>query len=396
MRILYLALKDLSQILRDKMSILFLVLMPVVFTVIMSIAFQPSSAEEVLKLGWANADPNGALSTHLRTLLEAAGGVELVELDPAQFDTASERVRRGEWAGAVRVPADFSQLAFSGSQPSLEVLADSASASGQAAAQITRTAFVRVMSAAQAALQTGGDGDSRAALLQRLQRAVDGWRDPALSVSVEKAAPPADSQSLADHPYAQSSPGMIVQFTLFGLVSSAMIVVLERRGGTLQRLMTTSMPRSAVLAGHFLAMFITILAQEILLVVFGQLALGLNYFSQPLAVGLILVALALWVASLGLLIGAAVKGQEQVILWAMVAMFVFSALGGAWFPLEGAGPAFAALGRVLPSAWAMNGFQNILLRGLGAQAALLPAAVLGGYALLFFSLAAWRFLRSEA
>ena len=396
MRILYLALKDLSQILRDKMSILFLVLMPVVFTVIMSIAFRPSSSEAVLKLGWANADPNGALSAHLRTLLEADGGVELVELDPAQFDSASERVRRGEWAGAVRVPAEFSQLALSGSQPHLEVLADSASASGQAAAQITRTAFVRVMSAAQAALQTGGAGDSREALLQRLQRAVDGWRDPALSVAVEKAAPPAKSNSLADHPYAQSSPGMIVQFTLFGLVSSAMIVVLERRGGTLQRLMTTSMPRSAVLAGHFLAMFVTILAQEILLVLFGQLALGLDYFSQPLAVGLILVALALWVASLGLLIGAAVKGQEQVILWAMVAMFVFSALGGAWFPLEGAGPAFAALGRVLPSAWAMTGFQNILLRGLGAQAALLPAAVLGGYALLFFSLAAWRFLRSEA
>ncbi len=396
MRILYLALKDLSQILRDKMSILFLVLMPVIFTVIMSMAFRPSSTAEVLKLGWANADPNGALSAHLRTLLEADGSVELVELDPAQFGSASERVRRGEWAGAVRVPADFSQLALAGRQPSLEVLADSTSASGQAAAQITRTAFVRVMSAAQAALQTGGAADSRAALLQRLQRAVDGWGDPALSVAVEKAAPQAESRSLADHPYAQSSPGMIVQFTLFGLVSSAMIVVLERRNGTLQRLMTTSMPRSAVLAGHFLAMFITILVQEILLVVFGQLALGLDYFSQPLAVGLILVALALWVASLGLLIGAAVKGQEQVILWAMVAMFVFSALGGAWFPLEGAGPAFAALGRVLPSAWAMTGFQNILLRGLGAQSALLPAAVLGGYALLFFALAAWRFLRSEA
>ena len=120
MRILYLALKDLSQILRDKMSILFLVFMPVVFTVVMSMAYGSSSSEAVLKLGWANADPNGALSAHLRTLLEAAGGVELVELDPAQFDTASERVRRGEWAGAVRVPADFSQLALSGSQPSLK------------------------------------------------------------------------------------------------------------------------------------------------------------------------------------------------------------------------------------------------------------------------------------
>jgi hypothetical protein len=39
----------------------------------------------------------------------------------------------------------------------------------------------------------------------------------------------------------------------------------------------------------------------------------------------------------------------------------------------------------------MDGFQNIILRGLGFGSVLLPAAVLLGCAGLFFGLAVWRF-----
>ena len=43
----------------------------------------------------------------------------------------------------------------------------------------------------------------------------------------------------------------------------------------------------------------------------------------------------------------------------------------------------------------MDGFKNISIRGLGIESVLLPAAVLVGYALLFFSLATWRMMRTE-
>ena len=46
MRILDLALKDLTQMLRDKRSLLFLVAMPLVFTVFMGIAYRGGSAPE--------------------------------------------------------------------------------------------------------------------------------------------------------------------------------------------------------------------------------------------------------------------------------------------------------------------------------------------------------------
>jgi hypothetical protein len=45
----------------------------------------------------------------------------------------------------------------------------------------------------------------------------------------------------------------------------------------------------------------------------------------------------------------------------------------------------------MPTAWAMDGFQNLLVRGLGLNSVLLPAGVLGLYALAFFGLALWRF-----
>jgi ABC-2 type transport system permease protein len=66
-------------------------------------------------------------------------------------------------------------------------------------------------------------------------------------------------------------------------------------------------------------------------------------------------------------------------------------LGGAWFPLEGSGTALAALGKLTPGAWAMTGFQNILIRGLDTASVLLPVGVLLAYAASFFSLAVWRF-----
>jgi ABC-2 type transport system permease protein len=104
-----------------------------------------------------------------------------------------------------------------------------------------------------------------------------------------------------------------------------------------------------------------------------------------------MVAVALWVACMGLMIGVLARSEDRVTLIAMVFMFILSAVGGAWFPLETAGSGFAAIGKLTPGAWAMTGFQNILIRGLDFASVLLPAAVLLAYAAAFFGLAVWKF-----
>mgnify|MGYP001011524977 CR=1 FL=1 len=106
------------------------------------------------------------------------------------------------------------------------------------------------------------------------------------------------------------------------LVSSANVLLAERKSRTLQRLMTTSLQRWQILAGHGLGMLVLTLLQVLLLVVFGQLVLGAAYFRAPLATLLVSLAIGLWIASMGLLIGLLAKDDSQVVLFALLAMFI--------------------------------------------------------------------------
>lgn len=404
MRILDLALKDLSQVLRDKMSLLFLIVMPMVFTFFMGLAFSGAAqpADPRLPLGWANADSASRLSQQVYADLEASGSVRWVEVDPIGAETA---VRQGQVAGALVIPAGFDQAAFSAAPLQLTLIADQSTTSGQSLYQIVRAAVVQTLSAVEIARLDVAALDAQNALTDEATRAQE--REAALEaalaawtqadqqgarVRVESAVAQTDQGApLGGNPFNQSSPGMVVQFAITGMIGATGILVQERKTRTLQRLITTAIKPWQIIVGHWLAMVTLVLGQTLLLILFGQLVLGVNYFREPLGVLLVAVAFSLWIASMGLFIGMLAQGEEQVILFCLIAMFLFTSLGGAWFPLEVTGKAFYTIGHLTPAAWAMDGFQNILIRGLGLASVWQPAGILLAYALGFFVLAVWRF-----
>jgi ABC-2 type transport system permease protein len=394
MKVIDLALKDLSQILRDKRSLLFLVAMPIVFTVFMGFAYRKAPGEGAavdtrLRLAVVDPSPSARLNLWLFARLEASTQLRPERLAEAE---ALDALNKGQVAGVLVIPVDFNEAAEQGLTPQLTLVAEAASSQGQSLYQLLRGPVSQLMSAVEIARlsqEVAGDPAEYSAALNVAWRKWDENTHRRLVLTEQAVAESADWTG--GNPYNQSSPGMLVQFAIFGLMTSAQILVQERRSRTLQRLMTTAMRPWQIVAGHLLAMFVVTFLQTALLVVFGQFALGVNYLREPLGTLLVCLGLGLWVASMGLLIGVLAKHEQQVILFAMMAMFLFSALGGTWFPLETAGGAFAAVGRLLPSAWAMNGLQNILIRGLSLEAAFLPAAILLVYAAGFFGAAVWRF-----
>ena len=399
MRLFDITLKDLSQIIRDKQSLLFLVAMPILFTLFMGFAYRGGGGDAPaavrLPLGWVNNDPGGLLSQQLHQSLSSSESVQLVEIVPADVDDA---VRKGEVSGALLVPAGFSDPGTALKQ--LTLVTNPATAAGQSLYQLLRAQVTKLMSAVEIAslsAETVGKPGDKSEFEQSFTAAVQAWQksDSAALVRVEKAITAQVTQWYGDNPYNQASPGILVMFAIFGLVTSGQILLVERKTRTLQRMITTSLRPWQIVAAHLLAMFVVVFLQEVLLVVFGQLALGVDYARQPLAVLLVSVTLGLWIAAMGLLIGVLARDDSQVVLFSLMAMFIFSALGGVWFMLESTGGLFAAIGKLMPSAWAMNGFQNLLIRGLGLESAWLPAAVLLAYALGFFALAVWRFRKME-
>ena len=400
MRILDLAHKDLMQIFKDRKSWLFLLAMPLVFTLFFGFVMGSALNSEPdvdprLPVGVIDQD-GGSLASSLEKLLEDSEVIRPSILDGEQAKQANQMVTDGDLAAVVVIPSGYTARLLADQPVTLEVIADQIQPAGQTALRALETVTGRLLGAVEAAhigLEAAQAQNTPAVLEKSLAKAISAWEQPALTVSVEKATGETtqEEQATPISGFAQSSSGMMVQFSIFGLITSAMVLVLERKSGTLQRLLSSPIRRVEVIAGHILAMFLVIFTQQLILVLVGQFVFGVDYFRQPLAILLMITVLSLWAASLGLLISAISRKEDQVITLSLIAMFIFAALGGAWFPLEVAGKAFAAIGHLMPTAWAMDGFHNILMRGLGFQSVLMPAAILLVYATVFFGLAIWRF-----
>lgn len=397
MKILDLVLKDLRQMLYDKNSALFLVAMPIVFTFFMGYAYrsgESSAADPRIPLAWVEEEPSGEMSNILYTHLAEADTLEITRME---FDDAQKALERGKVDGVLMIPADFYQKVYLNKYPQLTLIADTTTTTGQSIYQLLRMPVSQLMSSVEIGQMGVESLNDPSEYIPTVNLAWEKWASHNLDtlVRVEQAIGQQEESWFGDNPYNQASPGIIVQFAIIGLVTSGQVLMQERKTRTLQRLMTTAMQPWQIIAGHMLAMFAIVFLQTTLMIIFGQFVLKVNYLRVPVGTFLIAISLGLWVASMGLLIGTLAKSDNQVVLYAMLAMFVFSALGGTWFPLEGAGGTFATIGKLLPSSWAMIGLQNILIRGLSLSSLWQPVAILLAYALGFFMLAVWRFRKAE-
>jgi ABC-2 type transport system permease protein len=391
MRILDLALKDIKQLVRDKRAFIFLVLMPIMFTMFMGIMLTPPAqdSDPRLPIGFINQDQSGTLGAEFRSLLGSSEAVRPIEVENNDATRGGESVRDGKLTALVIVPDRFSAALLAGEPIKAIVVVDPNSQAGQTAGSALSTATGRLLGAIEAARLSTADHPEK--FDAALSAALTAWQKPPIGVTVETMNAPKEEKNPALGGFKQTSPGMLVQFTIFGLTTTATILVIERKTRTLQRMLTTSMRRWEIIAGHLLAMFTVVLLQQTLLVVFAQVFLNVNYFAVPLATLLVMVSFGAWIAAFGLFISTLAKTDEQAVMWSLLAMFVLTALAGAWFPLDITGQAFNTIGHLTPGAWAMDGFQNVVVRGLGLSSVLVPALVLWGFAALFFGLAVWRF-----
>ena len=408
MRALDLAIKDLKQLVRDWKSAMFLVAMPVVFTLIFGFAFGGvATGEEDPRLPVGFLDQDGSrLSASLLGLLQASDVIRPVVLEgkDAATDRIDKQVRDQDLAAAVIVPSGYGQQALAGDSARLVVIADATSSAGpttqseiQAAAARLAGAVEAAQLSAQAYAERVGFADDtaqQAFLEETLDRAIAAWENPPLTVNATQSGAIAEKEkgsTVMQSGFSHTAPSMMVQFAIAGLIGAATVLVLERKSRALRRLLTTAISRVEIILGHYLAMVAMILAQLVILVAFGQLLLRVDYMREPLAILLVMVATALWTASLGLLIGTLAKSEDQVIIFSLIPMFVLAGMGGAWVPLEYTGKTFQTIGHLLPTAWAMDGFENIVVRGLGLESVLVSVGVMLAYAVVLFVLAAWRF-----
>jgi ABC-type multidrug transport system permease subunit len=399
MKFIDIALKDLYQIFKDWEPVIFLVIAPIIFTIMFGFMFGGFSGpgDEVtdnrLPVQLIDQEETN-LSKSITTYLENSD-ILRVEKSTTTNDLSKykQAVADQTIAAAILIPDSFQKIVMGSGDIPLEVILDENTTAGISVLQEIQSAISRLQTAAQTAdlaLQiyeekTGiEDENERTAFYSKtFNQTLNAWKSPLVTATVTQTAPDGAQSTSEDNAFAHSLPGMIAQFAIAGLISAAEIIVQERRSGALSRLLGTAVSKSDILLGHWLAMFSMIFLQFAILITFGQIFLRLNFFNAPFATFLLAVASCSVIASLGLLIGILAKLPEQTIVFSLIPMFIFSGLGGAWVPMELLGETVRRVSRFTPVAWIMTGYKDILLRGAHLNDVTLPILVLFGFSALF-------------
>jgi len=405
-----LTIKDLTQILRDRKSLMFILIMPIAFTLMFGFVFGGYGAPADTRLPVVVAgDAGDPAYVALVDLVESSTVVRVAS--PASMEDQALRasVRDGKVTAVVFIPDGFLQTCYDGTVPMLPCVVDVASSGGTTARNELTNLSTRLVGAVRIARMTatvyqdvaapsGSDKPSALTFEQftyAFQTAVSAWKTQPTTVTVTVSSKLTEQQRNAGG-FAHTSPSMMLQFSIAGLLSAAGIIVEERKSRTLARLMTTRLSRSGILLGHYLAMFTQVFAQLTMLILFAAIVLRVQYLHAPIATLLVTTCASAFVAALGLLIGVASRSEEQGIAFSLVFMFVLSGLGGAWVPLQFTGAAFQKVARATPGALIIDAYENVVQRGLGVSSVLMSCALLLACAIGLAVLAVLRFRRQSA
>ena len=418
--------KDLMLYLNDKRALMLNLVMPILLAAFFGSIFGGSgaSAPSKIDVGLVLHDQS-EVARQVAAGLQADANLHVTELS---LDEAQRQVRKGTLPVAVVIPAGFGEQAgaalFGGrDKPQLPVYFDPSQSA--VLAMVKGMLTEHVMHSVTADVFNGaGGGKYVDQALERLRGhpVAAGLQAPLTSflgsvktfqaqqsaAAAAGTAPAAaggmtmpfatQDQPLSSGPkyngYAHSFAGMSVQFILFMGIDIGVGVLLARRTGVWNRVLAAPVTLTTVLLGR--AISGALIALGLLCVIYLAATLFFNVrISNPLGFAGVALCFVSMTSSFGLLIAAFGKTPEAARGITVFATLILVMLGGALVPAFIFPQWMQSVTLLIPTRWAVDGFDAMTWRGLGFDVALKSMAVQLGYAVLFATLAIGKFRRDQ-
>jgi ABC-2 type transport system permease protein len=376
---LTIARRDLRERLRDRSALLVAFVAPLALAAILSSAL---GGTESFTTSVGLVDHDGG------TLAEVLRGDVLGDLGPAitveelrSSDAAIAAIEDGTVRAAVVVPAGFTDAVLTGGSAELTVLRDPASTvTGDLLEGVAR-GFADSVTVRQRAIALGAASGVPPSDLPQLAEAA-GAAAPA--VALERAALEAARASAASY----WGPAMAVFFLFFVVSLGPRSLLLERRQGTLPRVLVAPLRPSTLLAGKAASVVVLAASSMGVMWLVTGVAFGASW-GDP--VGVVLVSLAMVGAAAGVtaLIATLARTDEQVDGWTSIVVFTLALLGGSFSDITRMPALLQQVSLLTPNGWAMRAFADLAGGATAAQVAG-PVLAVAAFAVVTLALAGRR------
>lgn len=423
MKIIDIALKDLIRSTRSLFLVGMAFAAPLLLTGLIYFAFGSMRSGDVsmtaIKVGVVNADvlPAGApleapLGKNIRSMFFDDSVKSWITAGDYPDENAARIALNAQQIGvAVIIPGNFTEDYLAGKKDStITILQDPTLTIGPTVVRDMVTSMMDGVAGGavgykviQQRMEANGKTLDAAALPVFFEHYAGWYADfqRALFHSPEKAALVVRSLSTGSEssdPLAsmmgQVMAGQLIFFSFFTGAYAMMSILHESEEGTLARLFTTPTGRTAILAGKFLAVLITVILQGMVLLIAGHYLFKINW-GEPGSVALSLLGQMIASVGLAVLLVSFIKTSKQA---GPIFGGVLTGLGmisGLFTTNVKMPDAFNAIGNFTPQGWVLKAWR-LTLAGQPAGELVLPCIVLLVMGIVMFAIGAAMFRRRFA
>ena len=389
-KIIQIAINILRITFRDKGALIWIILMPIIWTVLMGSMIGRGSSSSKIPVGLINND-KGVYGEMFSNALSNESGISVMK--ETNIDKMRSLVKDSKISIGLVIPETFSENLMNNEFVTIQLLKSTATSSyfleelvNKVADRISIGALAANFTVDKVSQFKNLAPNQKTLIYEGAFKRADQSFEPSPSISVNYEVLSVEKK-IDDIPLGMnlSSPGFAAMFVMMGVFFAGAAMVAERQNGTLARLLSAPLSKFSIISGEMLGFFLLGLVQFAILILFGQYVLGVNWGSSPIGVSLLTVSYVLAVTGLGTLLAVFVRTSAQAGAFAVLISMVTSMIGGSWWPIEIAPKFMQSIARLTPQYWAVNGFTRIITRGFGVSSVLLNFYVLlaiGGVSLV--------------
>jgi ABC-2 type transport system permease protein len=182
---------------------------------------------------------------------------------------------------------------------------------------------------------------------------------------------------------------------LFTLTATSASLFDEKANDVVLRLLASPVSRVHILWSKYLYNISLGFIQLIVLFVGGSLLYKIDIFSNFFNLILVVVAAATACTAFGMLLSAVSRTRAQANGLGTFLILAMSSIGGAWFPTAFMPTYIQAISKFTIVYWSVEGFLQVLWRGVGTLDILPNLGALLGISLLISSVSVWQFKRGH-
>ncbi|MCD4808276.1 MAG: ABC transporter permease [Methanosarcinales archaeon] len=383
------AAKDLKIVMRDRNALLMLFFIPMVIISVAGLALGGESDNIEIDVLIVDLD-NDEVS---RGLVEFLEEIDILNVDMESNEFAArDMVKNKEYGSLIIIPLGFTESVMTGHDTGLLIIVNPTEESfntvvekiveGYASRISTNVVVVKTASA------YGIPAHTEEQILEIVDTAEEFVQPPPVDVIIESTT----SNLVEFSPFTQYVPGFAVMFLLFTAVQSGAIsLIKEQEAGTLRRLVTAPISKAEIIGGKIASTFIRGFVQLTVLIYFGHVVFDLDLGSDILALFVLIAAVTMASTGLGLLVAVHVKTVDQADSVSLLLVMLMSAIGGSWWPLSLQPQFMQDMAHFTITAWAMDGFYDLLYFDMGLAGILEEVKWLVLMMIIFFGIAISRF-----